>query len=65
LRKSPAGTYEITDLGSHNGIFVNGKRVSQTTLTDQDIITIGHSTFRLANGEPWQFAHDHSQTQAR
>ncbi len=64
LRKSPAGNYEIIDLGSHNGILVNGKRVSHATLTDQDIVTIGHSTFRLAEGELWQFADD-SQTQAR
>jgi len=65
LRKSPAGSYEIIDLGSHNGTFVNGKRVSQATLTDQDIISIGHSTFRLAEGELWQFAGDDSQTRAR
>ena len=65
LRKSPAGNYEIVDLGSHNGVFVNGKRVSHATLTDQDIVTIGHSTFRLAEGELWQFADDDSQTQAK
>lgn len=65
LRKSPAGTYEIIDLGSHNGIFVNGKRVSRATVTDQDIVTIGHSTFRLTEGELWQFADDDSQKQAR
>ena len=65
LRKSPAGSYEIIDLGSHNGTFVNGKRVSHATLTDQDIISIGHSTFRLAEGELWQFADDDSQTQAK
>ena len=64
LRKSPAGSYEIIDLGSHNGIFVNDKRVSRATLTDQDIISIGHSTFRLAEGELWQFADDDSQTRA-
>ena len=65
LRKSLTGNYEIIDLGSHNGIFVNGKRVSHATLTDQDIVTIGHSTFRLAEGELWQFADDDAQTQAR
>lgn len=65
LRKSPTGNYEIIDLGSHNGIFVNGKRVSHATLTDQDIVAIGHSTFRLAEGELWQFADDDTQTQAR
>ena len=64
LRRSPAGSYEIIDLGSHNGTFVNGKRVSHATLTDQDTITIGHSTFRLAEGELWQFADDDGQTRA-
>jgi len=65
LRKSSAGSYEIIDLRSHNGTFVNGKRVSQATLTDQDIIRISNSTFRLAEGELWQFAGDDSQTRAR
>ena len=65
LRKSDAGSYEIIDRGSHNGTFVNGKRVSRATLTDRDVISIGHSTFRLAEGELWQFAADDSQTQAK
>jgi 8-oxo-dGTP diphosphatase len=65
LQKSDAGSYEIIDLGSHSGTLVNGKRVSQATLTDQDIVTIGHSTFRLAEGELWQYADDDSQTQAK
>jgi pSer/pThr/pTyr-binding forkhead associated (FHA) protein len=65
LRKSPSGTYEIIDLGSHNGTFVNGKRVSHATLTDQDIISIGRSTFRLTEGELWQFVDDDSQARAR
>ena len=58
LRKSPTGSYEIVDLGSHNGTFVNGKRVSQAMLTEHDIVNIGHSTFRLAEGELWQFVND-------
>ena len=57
--------FQIIDLRSHNGTFVNGKRVSRATLTEQDIISIGHSTFRLAEGELWQFADDDSQTQAK
>lgn len=65
LRMSPTGGYEIIDLGSHNGTFVNGKRVSQATLTEQDIVSIGHSTFRLAEGELWQFADADSQTRAK
>jgi ABC transport system ATP-binding/permease protein len=54
LRKSPTG-YEIVDLGSRNGTFVNGKRVSQAALSEQDIVSIGRSTFRLAASELRQF----------
>ena len=55
LRKSPTGSYEIVDLGSHNGTFVNGQRVSSQLLTEQDIVSIGSSTFRLKDGELRQF----------
>ena len=58
LRKSPSGSYEIVDIGSHNGTFVNGERVSRKMLTEHDIIGIGHSTFRLAGGELRQFVDD-------
>ena len=51
LRKSPTGRYQIIDLGSHNGTYVNGSRVGQAELSDEDIISIGHATFRLADGE--------------
>lgn len=51
LRKSPTGRYEIIDLGSHNGTFVNGSRVDRAELSESDIISIGHATFRLADGE--------------
>jgi ABC transport system ATP-binding/permease protein len=55
LRKSPTGSYEIVDLGSHNGTFVNGQRVSSQVLTEQDIVSIGSSTFRLTGGELSQY----------
>ena len=58
LRKSPSGTYEIVDLGSHNGTFVNGRRVSSAALSKTDIVSIGRSTFRLAGGELRQFVDD-------
>jgi ABC-type multidrug transport system ATPase subunit len=55
LRKSQTGSYEIVDLGSHNGTYVNGERVTRKTLTEQDLVSVGHSTFRLAQGELRQF----------
>ncbi len=58
LRKSPAGSYEIVDLGSHNGSFVNGQRVSSQVLTEHDLVSIGSSTFRLKDGELRQFVDD-------
>jgi len=58
LRKSQSGSYEIVDIGSHNGTFVNGERVSRKMLTDHDLISIGHSTFRLRGGELRQFVDD-------
>ena len=51
LRRNPDGSFEIIDLNSHQGTYVNGKRITRTTLTDQDTISIGHATFRLSGGE--------------
>ena len=58
LRRSPAGTYEIVDLGSHNGTFVNGRQVSSAVLSESDIVSIGRSTLRLADGELRLFVDD-------
>ena len=41
------GSFAITDLGSSNGIFVNGARVPQSPLKDGDIVEIGEVRFRF------------------
>ena len=42
LRRAPGGGYEITDLGSHNGTFVNGQRLDgSAAVTEADVIGIG------------------------
>src|SRR5262249_57098107 len=48
-------TYQIGDLNSHNGTFVNGQRVVSAPLTEGDIVGIGPSTFRLSGAELQQF----------
>jgi ABC-type multidrug transport system ATPase subunit len=58
LRLLPGGRYEIIDLGSHSGTFVNGTRVNQAVLHDEDIIAIGHTIFRLINGELIEYVDD-------
>jgi ABC transport system ATP-binding/permease protein len=47
--------YEIADLNSHNGTFVNGQRVTSAPLSEGDIVGIGPSTFRLAGTELQEF----------
>lgn len=55
LRRNPDGSLEIIDVGSHGGTYVNGERITRKTLTEQDIISIGHATFRLSGGELRQY----------
>jgi len=55
LRRSSRGGYEITDLASHNGTFVNGQRVTTSPVTEADIIGIGPATFHLVGQELQEF----------
>ncbi len=45
LRRSPTGDWTIFDLGSTNGIKVNGRRVSSARLNPGDQVTVGTTTF--------------------
>ena len=58
LRRSPADRFSVVDLGSHNGTYVNGAKVTQAQLSEGDIIAIGHDTFRLVNGELFEYVDD-------
>ena len=55
LRRLAPGQFQIVDLGSHNGTFVNGRRVSASPVTSADVIGIGPATFRLAGQELREF----------
>jgi Protein of unknown function (DUF3662)/FHA domain len=45
LRRSSTGDWTIADLGSTNGVKVNGRRVSSTRLSPGDEVTVGTTTF--------------------
>jgi hypothetical protein len=45
LRRSAGGDWTIADLGSTNGVKVNGRRVSSTRLNPGDQVTVGTTTF--------------------
>ena len=45
LRRSQTGDWTIADLGSTNGVKVNGRRVSSTRLSPGDQVTLGTTTF--------------------
>ena len=49
LRQLSGGHVEIKDLGSHNGTFVNGRRVDRQVLQTDDIVSIGRRYFRYRN----------------
>jgi ABC transport system ATP-binding/permease protein len=47
--------YEMVDLNSHNGTFVNGQRITTGPVSDGDIVGIGPSMFRLSGTELLEF----------
>ncbi|MGH3470271.1 MAG: ATP-binding cassette domain-containing protein, partial [Thermocrispum sp.] len=58
FRATPEGRFEIRDLGSHNGTYVNGQPLPKSgsaVITPQDTVGVGHSTFRLVDGRLEEF----------
>lgn len=45
------GTFRITDLGSENGTYVNGARITDLVLKDGDEVHMGKSTLIFAHGK--------------
>ena len=54
LRAGPEG-FEIVDLGSHNGTYLNGRAVDRAPMIPGDIVGIGHSAFALVGDELQEF----------
>ncbi|ROQ69970.1 FHA modulated ABC efflux pump with fused ATPase and integral membrane subunit [Streptomyces sp. 840.1] len=54
----PDGRFEIRDLGSHNGTYVNGQPLSKSgsaLIGANDIVGVGHSTFRIVGDRLEEF----------
>ncbi|WP_093838921.1 FHA domain-containing protein [Streptomyces aidingensis] len=55
---TPDGRFEINDLGSHNGTFVNGQPLPKNgrkLLGPNDTVGVGHSTFRIVGNQLEEF----------
>ncbi|MFE3638067.1 FHA domain-containing protein [Streptomyces sp. NPDC059168] len=49
LRAHADGSYEIVDLGSHNGTYLDGAPVTQAPIGPGDLVGIGHITYCLVD----------------
>ncbi|MFD3487758.1 FHA domain-containing protein [Streptomyces sp. NPDC058665] len=55
---TPDGRFQIRDLGSHNGTYVNGQPIPKSgtaLIGPNDIVGVGHSTFRLVGDRLEEF----------
>ncbi|MGW0827282.1 FHA domain-containing protein [Streptomyces sp. NPDC002845] len=55
---TPDGRFEIRDLGSHNGTYVNGQPIAKggtALLGPNDIVGVGHSAFRIVGDRLEEF----------
>ncbi|WP_267241445.1 FHA domain-containing protein [Streptomyces sp. PR69] len=55
---TPDGRFEIRDLGSHNGTYVNGQpmaKSSSVVIGPNDIVGVGHSAFRIVGDRLEEF----------
>ena len=44
------GNFELADLGSTNGVYVNGHKVPKKTLVPGDIVRVGNTEMRFSRG---------------
>ncbi|MFC8126818.1 FHA domain-containing protein [Streptomyces sp. NPDC057302] len=51
LRVLADGSYEIADLGSHNGTYLNGQPVDRAPVAPGDIVGVGHRAYCLVGDQ--------------
>ncbi len=56
LQKIPDDGFQLADVGSHNGTYVNGRQIdAPVPVTESDVIGIGRSAFRLTGDTLQEF----------
>jgi ABC-type multidrug transport system ATPase subunit/pSer/pThr/pTyr-binding forkhead associated (FHA) protein len=56
LRTAHDGAFELVDLGSHNGTYVDGRRVTgRIKLREGALVSVGHTMLRLQHGTLEEF----------
>jgi ABC transport system ATP-binding/permease protein len=56
LRTAHDGSYELVDLGSHNGTYADGRRVTgRIKLKEGALVSVGHTMLRLQHGTLEEF----------
>jgi ABC transport system ATP-binding/permease protein len=55
LRRTARGEFEIADLDSHNGTYLNGQRITLAPVSETDLIGVGPATFRRVGGQLEEF----------
>ncbi len=55
LRRTSRGEFEIVDLDSHNGTFLNGQQIKVAPVTETDLIGVGPATFRRLGDQLQEF----------
>src|SRR5580704_960671 len=50
LVRVATGGWELVDLGSHNGTFVNGARITRARVADDDLVSFADRLLRFAGG---------------
>ncbi|HSR82897.1 MAG TPA: FHA domain-containing protein [Streptosporangiaceae bacterium] len=55
LRRTSGGTYEIVDLDSHNGTYLNGQRITVAAVSETDLIGVGPATFQRVGDQLQEF----------
>ena len=55
LRRTSRGGFEIVDLDSHNGTYLNGQRITVAPVTETDLIAVGPATFQRVGDQLQEF----------